>query len=57
MIVAQLGVTAQDAYVRMQAYAFARGVTLGDVARAVVERDLRFSPEPGADPNEAMAQQ
>lgn len=57
MIVAQLGVTARDAYVRMQAYAFAREMTLGDVARAVVERALRFSPEPGADPDEAMAQQ
>jgi ANTAR domain len=54
MIVAQLGVTAREAYVRMQAFAFAQGRLLNDVANAVVNRRLRFDPSPGADPEELV---
>jgi hypothetical protein len=57
MIVAQLEVTAHEAYVRMQAFAYARGSMLSEVAHAVVNRTLRFSPDPGADPEEVAAQQ
>lgn len=57
MIVAQLGVTAHDAYVRMQAFAYARGRMLSEVAHAVVQRRLRFDPNPDADPKEVAAQQ
>lgn len=46
MIVAQLGVGAGDAYVRMQAFAYAQDRMLDDVAHAVVNRRLRFDPEP-----------
>jgi hypothetical protein len=52
MIVAQLGVTAHDAYVRMQGFAYARGQMLSEVAHAVVTRRLRFDPEPDVDPEE-----
>lgn len=50
MIVAQLGITARDAYVRMQAYAYAEGRLLNDIAHAVVKRDLRFDTDPDANP-------
>lgn len=53
MVVAQLGLSARDAYVRMQAYAFARGRTLSDVARDVVDRRLRFDSDPLPDPEDA----
>lgn len=53
MVVAQLGVSAREAYVRMQAHAFGRGRTLNDVAQNVVDRRLRFGPDPHADPEEA----
>jgi hypothetical protein len=56
MIVAQLGVTAQEAYVRMQGYAYSRGRTLRDVAHAVVERRLRFEQDPDANTEEMSAQ-
>ncbi|HYO03816.1 MAG TPA: GAF and ANTAR domain-containing protein [Mycobacterium sp.] len=52
MILAQLGVTAPDAYVRMQAFAYARGRMLSEVAHAVVHRRLRFGPDSDADPEE-----
>jgi hypothetical protein len=52
MIVAQLGVTAHDAYVRMQGFAYAGGQMLSEVAHAVVTRRLRFDPDPDADPEE-----
>lgn len=54
MIVAQLGVTARDAYVRMQAFAFSQGRLLNEVAHSVVNRRLRFDPNPDADPEELM---
>ncbi len=55
MIVAQLGVSARNAYVRLQAYAYAHGRLLSDVAHEVVHRRLRFTPgadvDPAADPD------
>ncbi len=42
MILAQLNTTATDAYSRLQAYAFAHGRHILDVARDVVNRDLTF---------------
>ncbi len=48
MIMAQLGVDARTAYVRLQAYAFGNRRLLGDVAGDVVGRRLRF--DPAADP-------
>lgn len=54
MVVAQLGVSAREAYVRMQAYAYSHQRLLSDVATDVVHRRLRFTPEsdtnPGTDP-------
>jgi hypothetical protein len=44
MVVAQLGVGATDAFARLRAYAFAEHRLLGDVARDVVARRLRFDP-------------
>jgi hypothetical protein len=52
MIVAQLGVPARDAYVRMQGFAFAQGRMLNEVAHAVVNRRLRFDTDPDASPEE-----
>ena len=57
MIVAQLGVTARDAYVRMQAFAYAQGRLLNDVANAVVTRRLRFDSDPLSEPSESMGPQ
>jgi hypothetical protein len=54
MIVAQLGVTAREAYVRMQAFSYAQGALLNEVANAVVNRRLRFDPDSGADPEEMV---
>jgi hypothetical protein len=51
MIVAQLGVTAREAYVRMQAFAFAQGRMLSEVAHEVIDRRLRFDPDPDATPD------
>ncbi|GGK43572.1 GAF domain-containing protein [Pilimelia terevasa] len=50
MILVQLGVTAEVAFVRLRAYAYAQDRRLGDVARDVVARRLRFDPDqnPGA---------
>lgn len=45
MIVAQLGASAEAAFARLRAYAYAHGRRLGDVARDVVERRLRFEPD------------
>ncbi|MFI6867326.1 GAF and ANTAR domain-containing protein [Nocardia sp. NPDC050406] len=44
MVAAQLGVPVRDAYSRLQAHAFAEGLTLAEVADDVVARRLRFSP-------------
>jgi hypothetical protein len=54
MIVAQLGITARDAYARMQGLAFAQGRMLNEVANAVVNRRLRFDTDPDASPEELV---
>ncbi|MEU8080492.1 GAF and ANTAR domain-containing protein [Catellatospora citrea] len=46
MIIAQLGTSAEAAFARLRAYAYAHDRRLGDVARDVVERRLRFEPDP-----------
>src|SRR5689334_17087984 len=46
MILVQLGVSAEAAFARLRAYAYAHDRRLGDVARDVVERRLRFAPDP-----------
>jgi AmiR/NasT family two-component response regulator len=43
MVVAQLGISAADAFARLRAHAFAEQRLLGDVARDVVARRLHFS--------------
>lgn len=48
MIIAQLGVSAETAFARLRAHAYADNRRLGDVARDVVERRLRFEPDPPA---------
>ncbi len=45
MVLAQLGVSAQDALARMRAYAFVEQRLLSDVARDVVSRRLRFTQD------------
>lgn len=45
MVVAQLGISATDAFARLRAYAFAEQRLLGDVARDVVARRLHFSKD------------
>ena len=42
MVVAQLDLSPTDAFARLRAHAFTEGVALGDVARDVVARRLRF---------------
>jgi hypothetical protein len=46
MVVAQLGTKADDAYLIIQARAFAEGRSMQDVARDVIERRLRFTDDP-----------
>jgi hypothetical protein len=46
MILVQLGVSAEAAFTRLRAYAYAHDRRLGDVARDVVEQRLRFEPDP-----------
>jgi hypothetical protein len=46
MILVQLGVSAEAAFARLRAHAYAHDRRLGDVARDVVERRLRFDPDP-----------
>lgn len=52
MISVQLGVSLEEAFVRLRAHAFGTNGALADVAGAVVNRQLRFdpdtAPEPGA---------
>jgi hypothetical protein len=54
MISVQLGVSLEEAFVRLRARAFASNAALADVAGAVVNRELRFDsgpvpePDPGA---------
>jgi hypothetical protein len=45
MVSVQLGSTVDHALVRLRAYAFGTGTPLVDVARSVVNRDLRFEPD------------
>lgn len=49
MVAAQLGVTVGQALIRLRAHAFGNERTLVDVARAVVDRELRFDAEGGAE--------
>jgi ANTAR domain len=46
MISVQLGVSLEEAFVRMRAHAFASGAALGEVADDVVRRRLRLEPDP-----------
>jgi hypothetical protein len=47
MLSVQLGVSLEDAFVRLRAHAFAGGRELAAVADDIVTRVLRFSPDPG----------
>jgi hypothetical protein len=47
MISVQLGVTLEEALVRLRAHAFAASTPLSDIAGDVVKRLLRFAPDPG----------
>jgi ANTAR domain-containing protein len=49
MILVQLGVSAEVAFARLRAHAYAQDRRLADVARDVVERRLRFTPDPPDD--------
>jgi ANTAR domain len=49
MISVQLGVSLDEAFVRLRAHSFASGAALGDIADDVVHRLLRFDPEPDPD--------
>jgi ANTAR domain len=46
MISVQLGVSLEEAFVRLRAHAFAAGTPLDEVAGDVVKRLLRFTPDP-----------
>jgi hypothetical protein len=50
MISVQLGVSLEEAFVRLRAHAFAAGTRLDDVAGDVVSRRLRFDPDPDPEP-------
>jgi len=50
MISVQLGVSLEEALVRLRAHAFAASTPLDDVAGEVVGRLLRFDPDPDPDP-------
>ena len=49
LVLVQLGVSADVAFARLRAYAYAEDRRLAEVARAVVERRLRFDPDPSSD--------
>src|SRR5580692_4024044 len=49
MISVQLGVSLEEAFVRLRAHAFAAGTPLDVVADDVVSRTLRFDPDPDPD--------
>ena len=52
MISVQLGVTLEEAFVRLRAHAFASNIALGALAGEVVGRRLRFGPPgPGSAPD------
>ena len=46
MVSVQVGVSLEEAFVRLRAHAFAAGTPLDDVADDVVKRRLRFAPDP-----------
>jgi hypothetical protein len=46
MLLVQLEVTAETAFARLRAHAYAAGQPLAQVARAIVERRLRLEPDP-----------
>ena len=46
MVSVQLGVSLEDAFVRLRAHAFTVGTPLDDIADEVVCRTLRFDPDP-----------
>ncbi|CAM5712925.1 ANTAR domain-containing protein OS=Streptomyces alboniger OX=132473 GN=CP975_12230 PE=4 SV=1 [Streptomyces alboniger] len=50
ILTAQLGVDIEESFVRLRAYAYARGRRLADVAADVVARRLRFPTGRGAGP-------
>jgi hypothetical protein len=54
MILVQLGVSADAAFARLRAHAYAHDRRLGDVARDVVDRRLRFDPEPDIGPDQGL---
>lgn len=45
MLTVQLGINAEDAFVRLRAYSFLHGRPLSEVARSVVTRQLRLAEE------------
>ena len=45
MVSAQLGVAIGEAFVRLRAYAYAQDRRLSDVARDIVARRLRLTPD------------
>jgi hypothetical protein len=47
MLTEQLGVSITDAFARLRAYAYVNDLRLADVARDIVARRLRLSPDPG----------
>jgi hypothetical protein len=50
MVAVQLGVSLEDASVRLRAHAFGTGRALADLADDVVTRAVRFSPDPSPEP-------
>jgi ANTAR domain len=51
MISVQLGVSLEEAFVRLRAHAFTLGTPLDDLADNVVRRTLRFDPDPDPEPD------
>lgn len=54
MMMVQLDTTIGDAMLRLRSHAYASGRTLADVAKAVVSRTLRFTPE-ASPPGDALS--
>jgi hypothetical protein len=50
MLIAQLGVTAAEALVRLRGYAFAHDLTASEVAWEIIERRLRLADDAGRHP-------
>jgi hypothetical protein len=50
MVSEQLGVAVAEAFVRLRAYAYVQDRRLSDVARDIVARRLRLSPDPRQGP-------